>query len=87
MNSPKRQTQEFFDLRLRRGLKQWLNPQSPPADIKARILQTAAQPPKKRSVRVFQLLDFMLNREYNASSFDRFAHATAYSLQMGVLIL
>lgn len=87
MNSHKKQNQELFDHRLRRSVKQWLNQKSPPADIKTHILRTAQKKSSSQASWFIPMVNLAFNREYNASSFDRFAHATAYSLQMGVLIL
>jgi len=77
----------LFDLRLRRGLKAWLDRKNPPAEARARLLEAASQERLPQMSWFAYLLTFAWRCDDAAVSFDRFAKATAYSLQMGIVML
>ncbi len=87
MNSPKHAYNEMLDLRLRRGLKKWLGQKHPPLHSRERLLEAAAENVLPRASLLAYWLSISWNREYSSQSFERLAKATAYSLQVGVLIL
>ncbi|MBC8509902.1 MAG: hypothetical protein H8D34_34065 [Chloroflexi bacterium] len=87
MNLHKNSDKELFDLRLRRGMTIWLGRQHPPAEVRAQLLLAAAGEMPPRKSWIDRLMTLSWGREYTSLSFERFAKATAYSLQMGVLVV
>ncbi len=87
MNSHKYSGKDLFDFRLRRGMKNWLERKHPPADVRKRLLSAAAREKKTNQSLIVRLMTLSWGREYANHSFERFAKATAYSLQIGVLIV
>jgi len=87
MNLHKKASKGTFELTLRHGMKSWLNRQYPPADIRTKLLQTASGETTSRGAWFSHLVTLSWNHEYTPLSFERFAKATAYSLQIGVLIV
>ncbi len=87
MNSHKYTEKELFDIRLRRGMKNWLDRENPAENIRAQLLQAAADETEPKEPLVTRLLVFPASNEYSYLTFERFAKATAYSLQIGVLIV
>ncbi len=87
MNLHKYSKKELFEVRLRRGMKNWLDKKSPPADLRAQLLSAAAEEKETSESLLARFLSLPADREYTYLSFERFAKATAYSLQIGVLIV
>ena len=87
MNSHKHSDKELLDLRLRRGIKIWLGRQHPPAEGRAQLLLAAAGEMTPRKSWIDRLGTLSLSPEYTSLPFERFAQVTAYSLQMGVLVI
>jgi len=86
MNLRRYSQEEILDLRLQSGLKNCLTHKSPPFNVRAQILNAAARENLFKS-RPTRSRSFNIGREYNILSFERFAKAKAYSLQIGVLIV
>ena len=87
MNSHRYSQKEILDLRLRKGMLNWLKRKQPPIDLRAQILQAAAS---ERSIQKSispHFWAFILHGEFTNLSFERFAKAKAYSLQIGFLIV
>lgn len=83
----RRYTQEdILDLRLRSGMKKCLTRKSPPLNVRARVLSTAAGGNVPRTKNSW-VSSPNLSGEYTLLSFERFAKAKAYSLQIGFLIV
>ena len=87
MNLHSYSQKDLLDRQLRSGMKNWLSRQQPPVGVRQLTMEAASgkllrQKPKKPFWRIFYL-----NRENTTWSFDRFAKAKAYSLQIGVLIV
>jgi len=87
MSLHKNSDKNLFDLRLRRGMKSWLDRQHPPAEIRTQLLLAAAGETTSREILIKRLETFSWGREYSTLSFERFAKATSYSLQIGFLIV
>ncbi|MBC8505935.1 MAG: hypothetical protein ISR58_03655 [Anaerolineales bacterium] len=88
MNLHKYSEKEIFEIRLRRGLMNWLGKKSPSADIRAQLLSAAAEELNPKVSLFARFVALSVGGEYtNHLSFERFAKSTAYSLQIGVLIL
>ena len=87
MNLHKYSKKELFEVRLRCGLKSWLDKKTPPANIRAQLLSAAAEEREAPESLLARFLSLSADREYTYLSFERFAKATAYSLQIGALIV
>jgi len=87
MNFNKYSQEELLNLRLRRGMQNWLKRKQPPIDLRAQILITAASERSPKTSVSSHLGAFALHRDFTNLSFERFAKAKAYSLQIGFLIV
>ncbi len=87
MNLHKYSQNELFNIRIRRGMKNWLSRKNPPADIRAKLLQAAVDDAEPKASLVERFLVIPVSSEYTYLTFERFAKATSYSLQIGVLIV
>ncbi len=88
MNLHKYSDKEIFEIRLRRGFKNWLDPKAPSADIRAQLLSAVAEEMDPKESLLERFIALSVRSEYtNHLSFERFAKSTAYSLQIGVLIV
>jgi hypothetical protein len=82
--------EDLWDIRIRHSIKNWLARKHPPAESRERLLRAAARKAKPQLPWIEALLLRNWSRSqqsYTMLSFERFAQATAYSLQVGVLIL
>jgi hypothetical protein len=87
MNSHRYSQKEILDLRLRKGMLNWLKRKQPPIDLRAQILQAAASERSSQKSAPPHFWAFVLHGEFTNLSFERFAKAKAYSLQLGFLIV
>ena len=83
MSSHRNSDMDMLDNSLRRSLKNWVARQPLPLDGKERLLESAALASPKKTFKLPKFLFMNLSQNSADLAFNRFAKATAYSLQAG----